>query len=127
MTRTETNQLIEQLKAELSQNEYDLGGLDFDNNSDDDYENIPSGISAGLSALRRNYYINSGVRSVSSGIKWTIKKMIEKVVGPYVKPIINDQNLYNINLLQMLEELSDIIEQQEKEIEQLKQKLPDNQ
>lgn len=127
MSRTKTNQLVEQLKAELNKNEYDYSVLDFDNDADVDYKgkDVPSGITAGLAALRKNYYVDSGVRSVSLGIKWKIKKIIEKVVGLYVKPIVNDQNLYNINLLQMMEELSDIIERQEKEIEQLKQKLLD--
>lgn len=125
MPRAKTNQLVEQIKTELNKNEYDRSVLNFVRDPDGDHEGkaMPSEMAAGLAALRRNYYVDSGVRSVSSGTKRKIKKMIEKVVGLYVKPIVNDQNLYNINLLQMMEELSDIIERQEKEIEQLKRKL----
>jgi len=125
MSRAKTNQLIEQIKIELNEKGYDNSVLGFGNDTDVGYEDETAyfEIAAELAALRRNYYVNSGVRSASLGIKWKIKKAIEKVVGLYVKPIVNDQNLYNINLLQALEKMSHIIERQESEIAQLRQKL----
>lgn len=128
MSRAETDVVIAQLKAELDKSGYDGNVLQFDEKLDDCCQEkiLLSGVEAELMALRKNYYVDSGVRSTSPGIKRRIKKGIEKVAGLYVKPIVNDQNLYNINLLQTIEKLCNMIAQQEAEIAQLKQTIDNN-
>lgn len=76
-----------------------------------------------LLALQQNYYVDSGVRRASTKLKTKIKSIIGKTAGLYVKPIVADQNLYNINLLQAIERLAEVVARQELELKELKEKL----
>lgn len=76
-----------------------------------------------IASLHQNYFVDAGVRSSSSRLKTKIKCIIGKIAGLYVRPIVAEQNLYNINVLQAIERLSEIITQQEQEIAELKRDL----
>lgn len=76
-----------------------------------------------LSALQQNYYVNSDVRRASSKLKKFLKKSIGKITGVYVKPLVADQNLYNINVLQAIEKVCMLLNQQSEEINQLKSRI----
>lgn len=59
----------------------------------------------------------------NTGIKKIIKKVIRKTVDLYTGPIIEDQNVYNENVLLVLNLLYDYVGQNEKRIAKLEKQI----
>ena len=81
------------------------------------------GIEEILNALDRNFYVSLQLEESSSVWKKKVKKVLNKIVGGVIKPILRDQNIYNAYLMEATEILYRKIEFQEKEIEELKREL----
>lgn len=81
------------------------------------------GIEEILNALDRNFYVSLQLEESSSAWKKKVKKVLNKIMGGVIKPILRDQNIYNAYLMEATEILYRKIEFQEKEIEELKREL----
>lgn len=81
------------------------------------------GIEEILNALDRNFYVSLQLEESSSVWKKKVKKVLNKIMGGVIKPILRDQNIYNAYLMEATEILYRKIEFQEKEIEELKREL----
>ena len=65
-----------------------------------------------LQSASENYFVDPA-RPLGGGLKGKIKKIIRKCVLFYVKPITEDQNLYNINVLDTLKQMYAYVQAQE--------------
>lgn len=127
MTKAETAHLVNQIKAELEELGYCGQTPEFREGGENVCKEdiLPSRMEDELMALRQNYYVNTENHSDTSGFKNKIKRLIGKITGLYIKPIINNQNLYNINLLQAIEKMCFLIHEQERELMYLKGLISD--
>ena len=73
--------------------------------------------------MDRNFYVSLQLEESSSVWKKKVKKVLNKIMGGVIKPILRDQNIYNAYLMEATEILYRKIEFQEKEIEELKREL----
>lgn len=56
-----------------------------------------------MQAANENYFVDP-VRPLEGGLKGKIKKIIRKCILFYIRPIVEDQNLYNINMLDCMKQ-----------------------
>lgn len=122
MTRAETVHLVDQIKTELEMMGYcdQTPAFRGEGESICKEEPLPLRMEDELLALRQNYYVNTEICDNSVGVKRKIKKLVGKITGLYIKPIINNQNLYNINLLQAIEKMCFLINEQDRELTYLR-------
>lgn len=59
---------------------------------------------ADLQAVNESYYVDP-VRPLGSGVKGAIKKILRRCMLFYVKPMVEEQNLYNINVMDTLKQM----------------------
>ena len=117
--------MIEKVYKEIEQ-KFNEGKIspdikEFSGNADRRYTG--DGIEEILNALDRNFYVSLQLEKSSSVWKKKVKKVLNKIMGGVIKPILRDQNIYNAYLMEATEILYRKIEFQEKEIEELKREL----
>lgn len=127
MTKAETVHLVNQIKTELEELGYRDQAPEFRKGGKRICKEgvLSLRMEDELMALRQNYYVNTEIYDNTNGFKSRIKKLIGKITGLYIKPIINNQNLYNIDLLQAVEKLCFLVNEQERELMYLKGLIPD--
>lgn len=83
-----------------------------------------------LQYLEQHYIVDADKIVMSTRVKILMKRFLRKVVGAYIKPLVQDQNLYNTNVSEGMDMMYAYILENEKKmrcmeavIKELKERL----
>ena len=72
-----------------------------------------------LEYLEKHYIVDADKIVISTRLKVLLKRFLRKVVGAYIKPLIQDQNLYNTNVSEGMDMIYAYILENEKKMRHL--------
>jgi|GEM_PF-2008866 len=107
MTKINIEEIMEEIRQEIRDKGISGDLLDFSDPSLGGFTVPlfnPQEMLMDLQAVHGNYYVDP-VRPLGDGLKGKIKKALRKSVLFYIKPMVEDQNLYNINVLDTLKQM----------------------
>lgn len=125
MQQINVEQIMEEIRAEIKEKGYTADMLSFtDVPLPAEHETPTDGTPAAdaVERMRRASFI-AWRRPVNSGIKGMVKRVLYKLTGFIVAPVTEDQTVFNSSAVSMAEQISAVIEVQQKELAQQKETI----